>query len=99
MFNTLKNNFNPLLLTLILLSSLTSLAQQSREEVRAQWVDSTYQSLTNAQKIGQLFVVMVQSKAPEKELKVFEEELKRHQPGGVIFSLGTPYKQAQLTNH
>ena len=99
MFNTLKNNFNPLLLTLIFLSSLTALAQQSKEEARAQWVDSTYQSLTNAQKIGQLFVVMVQSKAPEKELKVFEEELKRHQPGGVIFSLGTPYKQAQLTNH
>ena len=99
MFNTLKNNFNPLLLTLIFLSSLTALAQQSKEEARAQWVDSTYQSLTNDQKIGQLFVVMVQSKAPEKELKVFEEELKRHQPGGVIFSLGTPYKQAQLTNH
>ena len=99
MFNTLKNNFNPLLLTLIFLSSLTALAQQSREEARAQWVDSTYQSLTNVQKIGQLFVVMIQSKAPEKELKEFEEELKRHQPGGVIFSLGTPYKQAQLTNH
>lgn len=99
MFNTLKTHFNPLLLTLIFLSSLTSWAQQSKEEARAQWVDSTYQSLTNAQKIGQLFVVMIQSKAPEKELKVFEEELKRHQPGGVIFSLGTPYKQAQLTNH
>jgi beta-glucosidase-like glycosyl hydrolase len=99
MFNTLKTHFNPLLLTLIFLSSLTSWAQQSKEEARAQWVDSTYQSLTDVQKIGQLFVVMIQSKAPEKELKVFEEELKRHQPGGVIFSLGTPYKQAQLTNH
>ena len=99
MFNTLKTHFNPLLLTLIFLSPLTSWAQQSKEEARAQWVDSTYQSLTNTQKIGQLFVVMIQSKAPEKELKVFEEELKRHQPGGVIFSLGTPYKQAQLTNH
>lgn len=99
MFNTLKTHFNPLLLTLIFLSSLTAFAQQSNEEARVQWVDSTYQSLTDAQKIGQLFVVMIQSKAPEKELKVFEERLKRHQPGGVIFSLGTPYKQAQLTNY
>lgn len=99
MFNTLKTHFNPLLLTLIFLSSLTAFAQQSNEEARVQWVDSTYQSLTDAQKIGQLFVVMIQSKAPEKELKVFEEGLKRHQPGGVIFSLGTPYKQAQLTNY
>ncbi len=95
----LKSRLHYALFLWVFLAVYTSYSQAVPvNKARQQWIDSTYQSLSDAQKIGQLFVVMIQSKASEKELKLFEEELKRHQPGGVIFSLGTPYKQAQLTN-
>ncbi len=63
-----------------------------------QWVDSTYESLSQEERLGQLFVIMVQSQASEKVLAAFEKEVNEYKPGGVIFSLGTPYKQVQLTN-
>lgn len=64
-----------------------------------QWVQETYASLSTEEKLGQLFVIMVQSRAGQDVLDAFEKEIAQYQPGGVIFSLGTPYKQAQLTNH
>ena len=74
----LKSRLHYALFLWVFLAVYTSYSQAVPvNKARQQWIDSTYQSLSDAQKIGQLFVVMIQSKASEKELKLFEEELKR----------------------
>lgn len=71
----------------------------SQTNKKEQWVAKQYEKMSEDERIGQLFVIMVQSQAPKDVLDAFEKEVENYQPGGVIFSLGTPYKQAQLTNH
>jgi beta-glucosidase-like glycosyl hydrolase len=66
---------------------------------KQKWVENTYAAMSPEERLGQLFVIMVQSRAEENVLTAFENEVSRYQPGGVLFSLGTPYKQAELTNH
>ena len=62
------------------------------------WVDSTYQSLTLDQKIGQLFMPMVFSQGDQNHYKQISEDIKRFNFGGIIFSKGTIAEQARLTN-
>ena len=62
------------------------------------WVDSTYQSLTLDQKIGQLFMPMVFSQGDQSHYKQISEDLKKYHLGGIIFSKGTIAEQARLTN-
>ena len=62
------------------------------------WVDSTYQSLTLDQKIGQLFMSMVFSQGDQSHYQKISEDLKKYHLGGIIFSKGTIAEQARLTN-
>ena len=62
------------------------------------WVDSTLNSMTEDQRIGQLFMVAAYSnkdKAHEDEIKHL---IKNHHIGGLIFMQGGPVRQAKLTN-
>ncbi len=68
-------------------------------EAQKQWVDSIYQNLSLDEKIGQLFMVMVFSEHDSLRLSSIINDIKKHAVGGVIFSRGTPLKQARLTNH
>jgi beta-glucosidase-like glycosyl hydrolase/CubicO group peptidase (beta-lactamase class C family) len=62
------------------------------------WVDSTYQSLSLDQKIGQLFMPMVFSQGDQSHYQQIIKDLKKYHLGGVIFSKGTIAEQARLTN-
>ena len=62
------------------------------------WVDSTYQSLSLDQKIGQLFMPMVFSQGDQSHYRKIFEDLKKYHLGGIIFSKGTIAEQARLTN-
>jgi beta-glucosidase-like glycosyl hydrolase/CubicO group peptidase (beta-lactamase class C family) len=62
------------------------------------WVDSTYQSLSLDQKIGQLFMPMVFSQGDQNHYQQIFEDLKKYHLGGIIFSKGTIAEQARLTN-
>lgn len=88
-----------LLLPCFILMFLGIESLNAQSSAKAQWVENTYEQLSLEEKIGQLFVIMVQSQASEEVLAAFEKEVRDFQPGGVIFSLGTPYKQAQITNY
>ena len=62
------------------------------------WVDSTYQSLTLDQKIGQLFMPMVFSQGDQRHYQQISEDLRKYHLGGIIFSKGTIAEQVRLTN-
>ena len=62
------------------------------------WVDKTYDSMSEDERIGQLFMVAAYSgtsKYNEAQIKKLIEE---HHIGGLIFMQGTAAKQAELTN-
>ncbi|QRR04237.1 serine hydrolase [Dyadobacter sandarakinus] len=63
-----------------------------------EWVDSTLQSLTIEQKIGQLFMVAAFSNRDEAHYKYIDKLVDEYHIGGLIFFQGGPVAQAQLTN-
>jgi beta-N-acetylhexosaminidase len=91
------------LVFLILLGAL-SFAQQpdpllvDQSELQQKWVDSIYQSMDLDQKIGQLFTPMVFSKKDNKHFEEIKTLVEKYHIGGIIFSLGSPYKQSQWLN-
>lgn len=64
-----------------------------------QWVDSIYQSFSIEQKIGQLFMVDVFSRDDLARRDKVDQLIKQYHLGGIIFSKGTPSRQAEWTNH
>ena len=81
-----------------------SLAQQpdpllsENPKHQQKWVDSIYQSLSLDQKIGQLFTPMVFSKKDEDHFDEIKNLIEKYHIGGIIFSLGSPFKQSQWLN-
>ncbi|MCS6928523.1 MAG: serine hydrolase [Saprospiraceae bacterium] len=64
----------------------------------SQWVDSVFQALTPAERIGQLFMIRAHSdKGPDYEQKV-ADLIQKYRVGGLCFFQGTPERQALLTN-
>lgn len=70
------------------------------EDLKSQriWVDSVYSNMTLEEKIGQLFMIDVFTNKTDKELSDIEDFIKSNNIGGVIFSKGSPQRQARLTN-
>ena len=62
------------------------------------WVDEMYDNLSLEERIGQLFMVIVQSDQSKKSTDKIKSLIIDHGIGGVIFSTGGPYRQAKLTN-
>lgn len=63
------------------------------------WVDSVYNSLTEDERIGQLFMVDVWTMRDSSHYNYVESLVRDYKVGGLIFFKGSPYKQATLTNH
>lgn len=63
------------------------------------WVDSVYNSLSEAERIGQLFMVAAYSNRDEKHLQQLEKLVVDQKIGGLIFFQGGPLRQAHMTNH
>ena len=62
------------------------------------WVDSTYNTLTLKEKVGQLYTVQVFSNQDRPSKKAIIQLIKDYQIGGVIYSNGGPVSQARLDN-
>ncbi|MBB4119263.1 beta-glucosidase-like glycosyl hydrolase/CubicO group peptidase (beta-lactamase class C family) [Mesonia hippocampi] len=62
------------------------------------WVDSTYNTLSLQEKIGQLFMVDIFSNKSKKETDYIKHLIQQYHIGGIIFSKGGPQQQAKLTN-
>jgi len=62
------------------------------------WVDSVMSTLSQRQKIGQLFMVAAYSNKDENHVREIEKLIKEQHIGGLIFFQGGPHRQAKLTN-
>ena len=63
-----------------------------------QWADSIFDTLTNDQRIAQLFMVAAYSNKGADHEKKIEKLVKDYHIGGLIFMQGTPKKEIALTN-
>jgi beta-N-acetylhexosaminidase len=62
------------------------------------WVDSVYQSMNDAQRIGQLIVLRAHSDQNAAYEQEVENQLRATYAGGLCFFQGTLLRQAELTN-
>lgn len=62
------------------------------------WVDSVYASMSDTQRLGQLFMVAAISTTDKPDAKL-EKLVRDYHLGGLIFMKGSPVRQARLTNH
>lgn len=62
------------------------------------WVENNYANMTLEERIGQLFMVSVASNQSKSATDRVKNLVKEQSIGGVIFLVGGPVQQAQLTN-
>ena len=94
-----------LLLGFLVISSVCKINAQENyplfaDDIVAQrtWVDSIYQAMTPKERVGQLFMVDVFSSDPKSKTDKIKKLVEEEHIGGLIFSKGTPEKQAKLNN-
>ncbi|MCS7017486.1 MAG: glycoside hydrolase family 3 N-terminal domain-containing protein [Cytophagales bacterium] len=70
------------------------------EKLRQQheWADSVLRTMTDEQKIGQLFMVAAYSNRDESHYREIDRLVSQYHIGGLIFFQGGPVRQALLTN-
>ena len=79
---------------LILLTSLAATAQPGKQK----WIDSVFQTMNENEKIGQLFFSRLSSHSEGDLIRDLARKAESGEVGGVIFTTGTPRKQASITN-
>ncbi len=68
-------------------------------KIKSAWVDSVYNSLSDEEKIAQLFMVAAYSNKDTNHVNEITELIKKYKIGGLIFFQGGPVRQAKLTNY
>lgn len=63
------------------------------------WVDSVYSSLTEDQRIGQLFMVIAETATSVANKNLITRYIQEQKIGGILFSKGTIADQATMTNY
>lgn len=63
---------------------------------KQQWVDSVFQRLTTAEKIGQLFMIPISSTATNEEISLLSAKLKKYKPGSLLITHGSPIRHIRL---
>jgi len=99
------SGFAFLLFFLLILVNTSANAQKSKSHsnkpvvaAKDLWVDSVYNTLSQEEKIGQLFMVAAYSGGKNYNEDLITELINKHQIGGLIFMQGGPGRQAILTN-
>lgn len=81
---------------------------QSNEEVKTEpaflqvqnnWVDSVFQSLSNEERIAQLFIISAYSNKTQEHINEISAMVKNYNVGGLIFFQGGPFRQTELVNY
>lgn len=62
------------------------------------WVDSVYNSLSEAERLGQLFMIRAHSDKGDDHIAHVESLIKKYHVGSLCFFQGTPEKQVELVN-
>ena len=97
--NTQYKAHGLLFVSLLISVLLFAYAHHARgEEQQEAWVDRIFQSLSEEQRIAQLFFVAAYANKDEAHYRTTEELIQRYHIGGLIFFQGTPINQVALTN-
>ncbi|MBT8211311.1 MAG: beta-N-acetylglucosaminidase, partial [Eudoraea sp.] len=72
--------------------------QTSDSRAQQQWVEAKYANMSDEERIGQLFMILVASDQPKSSTDKIGQTIAEQQIGGVIFSKGGPVRQARLNN-
>lgn len=91
-------NRKSLLVFCLLLCCFLNQAFAQEFKFKRRWIDSVYNSLSETERIGQLFMVAAYSGGENANQPKIEQLVKSRQIGGVIFMQGTPEAQAKMTN-
>jgi beta-N-acetylhexosaminidase len=81
-----------------LLTLLLSITDIYAQPFKRKWIDSIYNSMTEEERIGQLFMVAAYSGGKNYNQPQIEKLITAGQIGGIIFMQGTPEEQAKQTN-
>ena len=69
------------------------------EKIKSAWIDSVYNSLSNDEKIAQLFMIAAYSNKDSNHVNKITKLINEYKIGGLIFFQGGPVRQAKLTNY
>lgn len=72
--------------------------EESKIDLKSQWVDSTYSKMTLEEKVGQLFMVATYSNRDSTHINSIKNLIKNYHLGGLCFFQNSAIKQAELTN-
>lgn len=95
------SSFFGLLVLLVLLSSNNEKKRAVQDDYiakREQWVNSQFDSLSQEERIAQLFMVAAYSNRNETHYQEIDELVRDYKIGGLIFFQGGPMREAVLTN-
>lgn len=90
----------PIALLLVALPSWKNQGQGTHDYLKSEkhWVDSVYNSLSQRERIGQLFMVAAYSNKNEAHISSVEKLIKEYKIGGLIFFQGGPGRQINILN-
>jgi beta-N-acetylhexosaminidase len=71
---------------------------QSNDSQRQVWVDSVFQEMNDAERVGQLFMVRAHSNKGQDHVDKLMSLVKEQQVGGLCFFQGNPEEQARINN-
>ncbi|MDR0758028.1 MAG: serine hydrolase [Tannerella sp.] len=73
------------------------LAKADREAMN-RWADSVFQTMSDDERIGQLFMIAAYPKTDAAHMNRLRQQIDKIKIGGVLFRQGDPVTQAQVTN-
>ncbi|WP_116128222.1 glycoside hydrolase family 3 N-terminal domain-containing protein [Lewinella sp. IMCC34183] len=100
----MKSLLFPFICLFLLLSPSVSAQQVYRPDLsqlspgEQRWVDSVYQSMSEDERLGQLFMVRAHSDLGADHIASVKQQIADYHVGGLCFFQGTPEKQLELTN-
>ena len=83
---------------LLIMTFLLVASAGKAQDAAAHWVDSVYAQMTDAQRIGQLFMIRAHSDLGEDHIASVKDQIIRYHVGGLCFFQGTPRGHAALIN-
>ena len=101
----MNEHFSRCFLTLLALLPVALSAQKAYQPdlsdisaTEQRWVDSVYRSMSEDERMGQLFMIRAHSDLGPDHVAEVVRQIETYHVGGLCFFQGTPEKQLQLTN-
>lgn len=75
-----------------------AIPQVSAQDLKSQWVDSVFQTLSTEEKIGQLFMIHISSYSSPSEMDELKKQIKTFHFGGLYITRGDPESHVRMIN-